>query len=256
MISGSGSHGASGDGRAEVIRPPLLEGRDPRDLATQIEAVVEQRPRLRGVHHLGAVAGEGLGRGDVLHAHHPTVAQPDRALQEHARVHVARNAAAPRGRRDVVERVQQGAHVVPVPVRDGDGLHVGEGQPEIPAVPHEQRPLGPGVEQQGVPARAAVRGQDEGQTELRAAERRARQLRGAGLHDVVELGRDVRGLAGVVVAEIVEGDIDHESVDGLQWRHGPGLPEASVAGPRRGTSVRERAATCITASPRCAATAL
>src|SRR5262249_28495301 len=59
---------------------------------------------------------------------------------------------------------------------------------------------------------AHVRGQDERQTELRAAQRGARELLGAGRHDVVELGRDVLGLARVVVARIVEGDVHDEAV--------------------------------------------
>jgi hypothetical protein len=145
MSKGSGSHGAWGEDRQKWSGRPFSN------------AVTLGISPLR--------------RGDVLDPNHAAVAQPHPALQEHARVHVARHASARRRWRDAIERVQQAAHVIPVAVRDRHGLDLGEGHPEIAAVPHEERTLGAGVEQQRVAAMADVRGQDEGQAELRAAQR-------------------------------------------------------------------------------------
>src|SRR2546430_812345 len=63
-------------------------------------------------------------------------------------------------------------------------------------------------------------GQDKRQAELRAAERGARDLRGARRHDVVELGWDVRGFARVVVAQIIDGDIDNKRINWPKLIHG------------------------------------
>jgi hypothetical protein len=65
--------------------------------------------------------------------------------------------------------------------------------------------------------------QDEGQAELRTAQRAAGELFGARRHHVVKLWRDVPGFAGVAIAEVVDHDIDDELVNRLQALHGTPL---------------------------------
>src|SRR5215467_7281942 len=91
--------------------------------------------------------------------------------------------------------------MIPVAVGDGDGLHIDERYAEVLAVSEEQCSFGTGIEQQRVWAIARVGGQDEGQTQLRATQRAPRKLTGAGRHDVVER------------------NVDDETVYLSQWRH-------------------------------------
>src|SRR4029453_1868617 len=119
----------------------------------------------------------------------------------------------------VVERIEQRAHVIPVPMRDGDGLHVCERHPDVLAVSEKERSLRASIEQQLVVTIANVRGQNERQTELGTTQRRPRQLFGAGRDDIVELRRHVLGLTRVAVAHIVERYVDHEPIYGWELRH-------------------------------------
>ena len=61
--------------------------------------------------------------------------------------------------------------------------------------------------------------QDEGETELRAAQRAARQLLCTCRQDIVEFWRDVWRFARIVVAQIIEGNVNNELVNWLQGSH-------------------------------------
>src|SRR5215472_10085214 len=203
---------------AEMIRAALLEARHSRDLAAEVEAVVEEQPWITVVDYLRAVRRERLQRRYALKWRDLTGGQARTAIQEHAGIHVAWHFAA-RVARHMIEGLQQRAHMIPVAVRDGDGFHVCQRHSKVLAVSEKERPLGPGIEEQLGGAIAYRGSQDERQTELRAAQRTSRQLLGAGRHDVVELRRDVWGLARVAVAQIVERNVDDEAVDRSQIRH-------------------------------------
>jgi hypothetical protein len=110
-------------------------------------------------------------------------------------------------------------------VRDSDSLHIDQRHAKILAISEKERSLGPGIEQQFIVTLARIGGQDECQTELRAAQRVARDGSGTGCHDVVELGRDVVGFARVIVTHIIERDIDNEPVNWPQVLHRIGFPQ-------------------------------
>ena len=109
--------------------------------------------------------------GHFLKRRDLTGRQARAALQKHARVDVARHLVALVVLRDVVKRVQQRPHMIPVPVRESDSLHIGQGHAHILAISEKEWPLGPGIEQQFIVLLASIGSQDERQTELRAAQR-------------------------------------------------------------------------------------
>src|SRR5215467_11765261 len=78
-------HGPS----TQMIRAALLEARGSRDLAAEVEAVVEEQPRVAVVDHLRAVRRERLQRRYALKRRDLAGGQARTALQEHAGIHVA-----------------------------------------------------------------------------------------------------------------------------------------------------------------------
>src|SRR5262249_43235381 len=91
--------------------------------------------------------------------------------------------------------------------------------PKVLTVSEKEGPFGAGIEEQLGVALAYGGGQDQRQAELRTAQRGSRDFPGTGGHDVIELGRDVRGFARIVVAQIIERYVHNELINGLQLRH-------------------------------------
>src|SRR5215475_15230289 len=83
-------HGPS----TEMIRTALLEARHSRDLAAEVEAVVEEQPRIAVVDHVRAVGRERLRRRYALKWRDLAGGQARTAVQEHAGIYVAWHFAA------------------------------------------------------------------------------------------------------------------------------------------------------------------
>src|SRR5262249_8970753 len=137
-------HGSS----TEMIRTAFFKARYPRNLTTHVEAILEEKPRGAAVDHLRTVRRELLRGGHFLKRRNLATRQLCAALQEHPRVDVARHPVASVVPCDVVERVQKRTHMIPVAMRDSDGLHVHQRHPKVLAVSEKECPLWPGIEQQ------------------------------------------------------------------------------------------------------------
>ena len=174
---------------------------------------VEQQAGLAVVDHPGAAL---LHLGRRRHAgggKDGAALQEHAALVEHAGIDVHRHRAAAAPRDDGVDRRRQGAHMVPVAVRDGDLLDRAEVEPEVAAVADEDRAFGAGVEQHRVLAAAGLRTQAQAIAQVGGQQRLAGDLRGARQHDVGEFRHREGRLADVGVADIVGEDVDGEGVD-------------------------------------------
>ena len=133
---------------AEMVLAAGLERAHARDLAAVVEMPVEQQPFVAVIHDPGA-ARFHLGRGRHLGGGKDDAAlQQHAALVEHAGIDVHRHRAAAAAADDGVDRRRQRAHVVPMPVRDGDLLDLAEIEAEVAAVADEDGAFGAGVEKQ------------------------------------------------------------------------------------------------------------
>jgi len=136
-----------------------LECGDARDLAADMEQVVEQPSRLGGVDDSGAAALELRRARHVGERAHRAVGRLHRTRAVHAGMHVRRDGTTAVAELDHLQCAQHGTGMVPMSVRQHDGFDTSHVEAEAIDVALEHRFVGSGVEQQRV-CRFAAPGRD------------------------------------------------------------------------------------------------
>ncbi len=107
------------------------------------------------------------------------------AADEHPVVHVHRHGATAIRRANEAERHFYAADMVPMPMREDDGLDRRKIQPQAICISLQGRTFRPGVEEKAAADLAAPDGNHKRQAEMRAAKAVPRKLAGSGLNDVL-----------------------------------------------------------------------
>src|SRR5690242_15595755 len=141
----------------------LLVGCESRDLAADEEHALEDRGGLVGDDRIGPVRAQLLSRRDFLDRQQPAAWQRQRALAEHAGMQVAGGAPLALRSRDQVERFGQTARVIPMIVRENDGVDLAEARGETGAVVLDGEFHGPRVEQDRASEISPLRRDEEGE---------------------------------------------------------------------------------------------
>ena len=160
-------------GALDVAGQPLLVGRHAGNLTADAEDVADEQLRLARVHDAGAGGGQLLRRWQPLLDEQHAVRPLRAPLAEHPRVHDARHGATALAHRR--DGGLEPTAVIPVAVRQHDGLDLAEVDAENGRILRQRRAGRTGVEQQRVSLALDVRGEEQRQAVVRATDHLARE---------------------------------------------------------------------------------
>jgi hypothetical protein len=197
---------------------PLI-GRHARDLAADMEHVVEDGLGLRRAHHVGAMLRQLMNGGDIGESAHRAVRELQGAATEHARMHIGRHIAPAISQANQIEGAEHAAAMVPMAVGEHHRLDPAHLDAEPLDIALEHRLVRPGVEEHGVGLVAAIGGEQAREAMGRVGDAVAAPETQAPAPEAPHLGLDEARGRGQVVGDIVDEDQDLEPVDGRQRCH-------------------------------------
>ena len=149
---------------AEVVHAALFKRGDPRNLATVVNMVVEEKLRGRVVHYRGACGLKFCRTRHDLHGHDVSGRELDRTGIKHVGVHMDSDIALVGF--NGFDGIHKGSHMVPVAVCHGDVLDVAELNAHVFAVTKKDSSFGACVEEHPTSAASVFQCQPQAEAEV------------------------------------------------------------------------------------------